>query len=47
MEIRFLVTPKQNFISKTLQNGILFPLEMKIRFQITLLYKPQHTPVVQ
>ncbi len=46
-EIRFLVTPKGNFVSKTLRNGILFPLETKFRFRITLLYKSQHTPVVQ
>jgi hypothetical protein len=40
-EIHFLVTPKQNFVSETLQNAIPFPLETKFRFRITLLYKPQ------
>jgi hypothetical protein len=41
MKIRFLVTPKQNCVSKTLRNGILFPLKTKFRFRITLLYKRQ------
>ncbi len=52
---RFQDTPKQNSVSvsETLQNRIPFPFprhsetEFHFRFWITLLYKPQHTPVVQ
>jgi hypothetical protein len=56
-EIRFCFwgTPKQNSVSvsETLRNGNPFPFprhsetEFCFRFRITLLYKPQHTPVVQ
>ncbi len=52
---RFWDTPKRKpvSVSKTLQNRIPFPFlrhfetETRFRFRITLLYKPQHTPVVQ